>query len=106
MQGRHLQQQHHDRCSMTVRPLPLAALLRDLESGALTSQASIASARERIAAADGTIGAFVRLAPETSVGVAARAEGPLRGVPLGVKDIFDTADMATEHGSPIYVNHR
>jgi len=28
--------------------------------------------------------------------------GPLHGVPVGIKDIFDTADMPTEYGSAIY----
>ncbi len=32
--------------------------------------------------------------------------GPLHGVPVGVKDIIDTADMPTQHGSPIYKGHR
>ncbi|MEX1007289.1 MAG: amidase [Acidimicrobiia bacterium] len=32
--------------------------------------------------------------------------GPLSGVVLGVKDIFDTADQPTEYGSPIYAGHR
>ena len=32
--------------------------------------------------------------------------GLLPGVPLGVKDIFDTADLPTEYGSPIYKAHR
>jgi Asp-tRNA(Asn)/Glu-tRNA(Gln) amidotransferase A subunit family amidase len=31
-----------------------------------------------------------------------RGVGPLHGVPIGVKDIFDTADFATENGSPIF----
>jgi Asp-tRNA(Asn)/Glu-tRNA(Gln) amidotransferase A subunit family amidase len=31
-----------------------------------------------------------------------RALGPLHGVPVGVKDIFDTADMPTEFGSPLW----
>ena len=31
-----------------------------------------------------------------------RAIGPLHGVPIGVKDIFDTADMPTECGSVLY----
>ena len=26
--------------------------------------------------------------------------GPLHGVPVGIKDIFDTADLPTEYGSP------
>ncbi len=32
--------------------------------------------------------------------------GPLQGLVLGVKDIFDTADMPTECGSPIYAGRR
>jgi len=31
-----------------------------------------------------------------------RAMGPLHGVPVGIKDIYDTADMPTCYGSPIY----
>ena len=30
----------------------------------------------------------------------------LHGVPVGVKDVFDTADLPTEYGSPIYRGHR
>lgn len=37
---------------------------------------------------------------------AAPARGPLHGMTLGVKDIFDTADLATGYGSPIYAGHR
>jgi amidase len=32
--------------------------------------------------------------------------GPLHGVPIGVKDIIDTADLPTEMGSPIYRGHK
>ena len=31
---------------------------------------------------------------------------PLRGLPVGIKDIIDTADLPTTHGSPIYAAHR
>ena len=31
-----------------------------------------------------------------------RAIGPLHGVPIGIKDIFDTGDMPTELGSPFW----
>jgi hypothetical protein len=34
--------------------------------------------------------------------VSFRPTGPLHGVPVGVKDIFDTADMPTENGSVLY----
>jgi len=32
--------------------------------------------------------------------------GLLHGLPIGVKDLFDTFDMPTSYGSPIYANHR
>ena len=32
--------------------------------------------------------------------------GPLHGLPFGVKDVFDTHDLPTEYGSPIYKGHR
>ena len=32
--------------------------------------------------------------------------GPLHGVPVGVKDVIDTADMPTGYGSDIYRDHR
>ena len=37
---------------------------------------------------------------------AGAARGLLQGIPLGVKDIFDTVDFPTEYGSPIYKGHR
>ena len=36
----------------------------------------------------------------------AAADGPLRGVAVGLKDIIDTADMPTEMGTPIYAGWR
>ncbi len=32
--------------------------------------------------------------------------GLLHGLPVGVKDLFDTVDMPTTYGSPIYAGHR
>ncbi len=32
--------------------------------------------------------------------------GPLHGVPVGIKDVFDTADMPTEHGSALFAGRR
>ena len=31
-----------------------------------------------------------------------KAVGPLHGVPVGIKDIFDTGDMPTEFGSALW----
>lgn len=56
---------------------------------------------------DQAVGAFTCMLDE----VAARAEltrleGPLAGLAVGVKDIFDTAGLATGYGSPIYSDGR
>ena len=32
--------------------------------------------------------------------------GVLHGLPVGVKDILDTAELETEYGTPIYASHR
>jgi Asp-tRNA(Asn)/Glu-tRNA(Gln) amidotransferase A subunit family amidase len=32
--------------------------------------------------------------------------GPLHGLPIGVMDVFDTFDLPTSYGSPIYTAHR
>jgi Asp-tRNA(Asn)/Glu-tRNA(Gln) amidotransferase A subunit family amidase len=34
------------------------------------------------------------------------ARSPLHGLPVGIKDIFDTADYPTSYGSPIYAGHQ
>jgi Asp-tRNA(Asn)/Glu-tRNA(Gln) amidotransferase A subunit family amidase len=32
--------------------------------------------------------------------------GPLHGIPIGIKDVFDTFDMPTQHNSPLFRGHR
>jgi Asp-tRNA(Asn)/Glu-tRNA(Gln) amidotransferase A subunit family amidase len=32
--------------------------------------------------------------------------GPLRGIPIGVKDVLDAADMPSRYGSPIWTGWR
>jgi hypothetical protein len=34
------------------------------------------------------------------------SSGLLHGLPIAVKDLFDTFDMPTSYGSPIYADHR
>lgn len=55
----------------------------------------------RIAALDGDVRAWVVVAPQSPA-----SDGPLRGVPFGAKDIFETAGLATEYGSPLYAGRR
>jgi Asp-tRNA(Asn)/Glu-tRNA(Gln) amidotransferase A subunit family amidase len=78
--------------------ISLADLQRHIEKGDLSADTAIAQSLEAIAAKDKTIGAFVCHA----LAAHAPAEGPLRGIAVGIKDIIDTANFSTEMGSPIY----
>lgn len=56
-----------------------------------------------IDAAEPAIGAFAqRLDEAAALQAAAQAHGPLHGLPIGLKDIFDTRDLPTAYGSPLY----
>jgi len=68
-----------------------------------------------LAALDPKIGAFVHLNLEGARAAADRStrrwrEGrelsPIDGMPLGIKDIIETADMPTENGSPLFTGFR
>jgi Asp-tRNA(Asn)/Glu-tRNA(Gln) amidotransferase A subunit family amidase len=74
---------------------------RLIERGELSTEALLRSCRERIAAREPEVKAWAFLATELK-----HQPGPLFGVPVGVKDIFDTHDMPTAYGSPIYAGHR
>ena len=65
--------------------------------------------RERILAGDAALGAFVALHDRAGLQAeAARvlAVGALRGMPVAVKDIIDTAHLPTAYGSPLFAGHR
>ena len=84
-------------------------LARRIEAGELTPRAVVELCAEAIAADEAKIGAFVSLDLEAAARAAEdpRLVGtPLRGLPVGVKDIFDTADLPTQYGSPIYAGYR
>ena len=95
------------------QPNQLTALeaLSRIEAGTLTSEALVASCLERIKDREAMVGAWNFLSPDHALEAARRADkapsgGLLRGIPVAVKDIFDTADMPTGYGSPIYAGHR
>jgi Asp-tRNA(Asn)/Glu-tRNA(Gln) amidotransferase A subunit family amidase len=86
-------------------------LARRIEGGDLTPRAVIELCAEAIAAREAEIGAFATLdldgARRAADELGARLSAlPLRGLPVGVKDIFDTAGLPTEYNSPIYAGHR
>ena len=65
---------------------------------------------ERVAALDGTLKSFITVTGDSALDaaraaeadlVAGRVQGPLLGVPLGLKDLFNTAGVRTTGGSKI-----
>lgn len=65
----------------------------------------------RVKAREDQVKAWTYLDPEATLAQARDCDAhgpvaPLSGVPVGIKDIIDTADMPTEYGSPIYRGNR
>jgi Asp-tRNA(Asn)/Glu-tRNA(Gln) amidotransferase A subunit family amidase len=81
-----------------------------LSAGTLTAENLIRDCLER-ARARAEVKAWVWLDPEQALAQARAVDragrpGLLAGIPVGVKDVIDTVDMPTEHGSPIYRGNR
>ncbi len=85
-----------------------ARLIRD---GAISSEQLVEACLARVRETDSQIQAWAFLDPDHALNQARAADdlrregrptGPLHGVPVGVKDIFDTADMPTENGSVLH----
>src|SRR5437667_1625678 len=91
--------------------LPATTLARLIEGGELTAEAVVASCLARIAEREPVVRAWSHLAGDAVLAMArerdkAGKKSLLNGVPFAIKDIFDTADMPTTYGSPIYVGCR
>ncbi len=89
--------------------------VRLIREGSLTSEKWVKSCLDRISATDSQIGAWTHLdsglaleqAKEMDrIRRAGKPTGPLHGVPVGIKDIFDTDDQPTERGSAIYAGRQ
>jgi Asp-tRNA(Asn)/Glu-tRNA(Gln) amidotransferase A subunit family amidase len=89
-------------CCCRPAMLSLIDLLRRIEAREVTPGAATRLALDAITAQDEAVMAFASLDAAAAVG----AEGPLRGIAVGVKDIIDTADLPTAYGSPIYAGWR
>jgi Asp-tRNA(Asn)/Glu-tRNA(Gln) amidotransferase A subunit family amidase len=86
------------------------ALARALQDGDITAEQVMRDCIERIDAREPEVKAWTFLDREAALAQARALDrgpitGPLHGLPLGVKDVLDTADMPTGYGSPIYPDH-
>ncbi|MFL1516080.1 amidase [Pseudomonas prosekii] len=84
------------------------ALSEAVRSGEISAAAIAESCLERIQTQESDVHAFVSFDPQLIREQAAQInrQGLLAGVPVGVKDIFDSADHPTQFFSPIYAGHQ
>jgi Asp-tRNA(Asn)/Glu-tRNA(Gln) amidotransferase A subunit family amidase len=93
---------------MMVSAVDAAQQIRD---GSLTSEELVQACLERIRSLEPKVQAWTFLDEEHALAQARAADerkrsgepiGPLHGVPVGLKDIIDTADMPTENGTVLH----
>ena len=88
-----------------------AGAARRIRSGALSPSNLLAACLRRIDAVEPAVGAWVRLDRDAAARVAVQRDiearegrfmGPLHGVPIALKDIFDAAGVPTTCGAPTW----
>jgi Asp-tRNA(Asn)/Glu-tRNA(Gln) amidotransferase A subunit family amidase len=82
-----------------------------IAAGRLTAEAAAQACLDRIGEREDVVGAFEFIDPDQVLAEARMRDrepprGPLHGVPVALKDTYDTCDMPTGYGSPIYAGHR
>ncbi len=96
---------------MNLFEMSAAEAAAAIQAGETTSEELVQACLDRIATLEDTVGAWAHLDPEYALQQARDADlhrrsgmsvGPLHGVPVGVKDIFDTRDMPTEDGTALH----
>ena len=94
---------------MTPYDLSACAAAEAIRSGTLTAVELTQSCLDRIAVVDSEVQAWTHLDPEQALAQARERDvaqaggaklGPLHGVPVGIKDIFDTEDMRIRLAHP------
>jgi amidase len=91
--------------------LPVREIAGGVSAGTLSAEAVTRAFLARVAERDGAIGAWHYLAADEALAEARTIDAlpgalPLKGVPIGVKDVMDTADLPTGYGSAAYEGSR
>jgi Asp-tRNA(Asn)/Glu-tRNA(Gln) amidotransferase A subunit family amidase len=96
---------------MSLCSLSLTHAAADIREGRIASVDLVEDCLRRIDEVEPLVRAWAFLDREHALSQAkaaddqrkrGKATGPLHGVPIGIKDIFDTADYPTEFGSPLW----
>jgi amidase len=94
-----------------LNQLSAAEIARRIAAAEITAEAVVRDCLDRIAEREPVVHAFAHVDADLAL-EAARAldrgpnRGALHGVPIGIKDVIDTADQPTQMGSPIYAGYR
>jgi Asp-tRNA(Asn)/Glu-tRNA(Gln) amidotransferase A subunit family amidase len=74
-----------------------------MRAGSLRPEELMEACLAHIAEREAVVQAFAWFNAEAARGAVRRdRQGPLHGLPIGVKDVLDTAEMPSEYGSPIW----
>ncbi len=92
-------------------PASLIEIATAVGSGATSCEAVTRNLLEHIATRDPVVRAWAHLDAVQALAQARRIDATpsasqLHGVPVGVKDVFDTFDMPSRYGSPIYADYQ
>jgi Asp-tRNA(Asn)/Glu-tRNA(Gln) amidotransferase A subunit family amidase len=99
----------------SASPEDLRGTVQALSGGTPTARAYCESRLARIRESEGRLRALIALDDERALRLAAARDaelaqgghtGALHGVPVGVKDVYDTDDLPTEMGSPAFVGNQ
>ena len=90
--------------------LSLVEAAEGIARGEINSVDLVTACLERIHAREEQVKAWAWLDPDQALARARACDGrpattPLHGIPIGVKDIIDTADMPTCYGSQVFQGH-
>lgn len=93
-------------CTMSAREAANAIAQKKISSVELVEECL-----KRIDAREEVVGAWAFIDRDLAIKEALTrdrqpSQGPLHGVPIGIKDVIDTIDLPTEYGATIYAGHR
>ena len=97
--------------SLDPAQMTIAEASREIQSGRLSPSALFDACLERTEQQERVVRAWAHIGGDQSRMAAQllnlqSSTGVLHGIPFGVKDIIDTADMPTEHGTPVFQGNR